>query len=118
MPEHNTPNHSPHNKALLGSRELRFHNRQESIYPNLMRFCLDFKFKVLQLLFNAPTLTAAPIKVVVMTRADYSGDPSSAITPAFADLDQLERYVTDNQVDILHDYLFGVDEPTETGTAG
>jgi len=104
------PEHTPHNKALLGSRELRFHNRQESIYPNLMRLCLDFNFKVLQLLFSAPDSAAAPVKVVVMTYADYSGDPSSAITPAFSDLEQLERYVLDNQVDILHDYLFGLDQ--------
>ncbi|WP_339896660.1 hypothetical protein [uncultured Gilvimarinus sp.] len=106
------------NNTLLGSRELRFHNRQESSYPNLMRFCLDFKFKVLQLLFSPPDSDAAPIKVVVMTRADYSGDPNSAITPAFADLNQLERYVADNQVDILHDYLFGVEELAEASEAG
>lgn len=113
MPHPNTANNT-----LLGSRELRFHNRQESSYPNLMRFCLDFKFKVLQLLFSAPNTEAAPVKVVVLTRADYSGDPNSAITPAFADLNQLERYVTDNQVDILHDYLFGVDELAEASEAG
>ncbi|WP_049723524.1 hypothetical protein [Gilvimarinus polysaccharolyticus] len=104
MSQHNT-----HHKTLLGTRELRFHNRQESIYPNLMRFCLDFKFKVLQLLFSPPDSNAAPIKVVIMTRADYSGDPSSAITPAFTSLDQLERYMAAHQVDILHDYLFDVD---------
>lgn len=45
-----------------------------------------------------------------MARADFNGDPDCAITPAFAELAQLERYVADNQVDILHDYLFGIDE--------
>ncbi|MDO3387373.1 hypothetical protein QWI17_16145 [Gilvimarinus sp. SDUM040013] len=102
--------HRSISQALLGSREIRFNNRQESIYPNLMRFCLDFKFKVLQLLLSPESETAAPRRVVVLTKADFSGDPDFAITPAFSELEQLEHYVCDNQVDILHDYLFGVDE--------
>jgi hypothetical protein len=100
---------------LLGTREIRFHNRQEAIYPSLMRFCLDFKFKVLQLLFSAPNSQSAPVKVIVMAQAEYNGDPAAAITPAFTSLSQLERYVADNQVDILHDYLFGLDELNSHG---
>ncbi|MDO3381049.1 hypothetical protein [Gilvimarinus algae] len=110
------PDHRLYNQELLGSREIRFNNRQESIYPNLMRFCLDFKFKVLQLLLSPESELSPPAKVVVMTRADYTGDPDSAITPAFTELEQLERYVCDNQVDILHDYLFGVEDVS--GQAG
>ncbi|MBU2886635.1 hypothetical protein KO507_12755 [Gilvimarinus agarilyticus] len=108
------PDHRTLSQALLGSREIRFNNRQESIYPNLMRFCLDFKFKVLQLLLSPASETAAPARVVVMTKADFTGDPDCAITPAFTELEQLERYVADNQVDILHDYLFGLDELTNS----
>lgn len=104
------PDHQSLSQALLGSREIRFNNRQESIYPNLMRFCLDFKFKVLQLLLSPESDTAAPARLVVMTKAEFSGDPDCAITPAFADLEHLEHYVRENQVDILHDYLFGIDD--------
>ncbi|UTF61647.1 hypothetical protein [Gilvimarinus sp. DA14] len=103
------PDQQNFNQEFLGSREISFTNRQESIYPTLMRFCLDFKFKVLQVLF-APQEGSPPSKMLVMTRADYAGNTEGVITPAFTQLEQLERYVCDNQIDILHDYLFGVDE--------
>ena len=96
-------------QEFLGSREISFTNRQESIYPNLMRFSLDFKFKVLQLLL-APQDDGVPRKVVVMARGENLDASEAVITPAFSQLELLERYVADNQVDILHEYLFGVDE--------
>lgn len=103
------PDQHKFSQELLGSREISFTNRQESIYPTLMRFCLDFKFKVLQVLFT-PQGDAPPGKMLVMARAEYNGNTEGVITPAFTQLEQLERYVCDNQIDILHDYLFGVDE--------
>ncbi|WP_020209845.1 hypothetical protein [Gilvimarinus chinensis] len=103
------PDQQNFSREFLGSREISFTNRQESIYPTLMRFCLDFKFKVLQVLLP-PLNDAPPGKMLIMVRADYNGDAEGVITPAFAQLEQLERYVCDNQIDILHDYLFGVDE--------
>lgn len=99
---------------LLGSREIRFLSREESNYPNLMRLCLDFDFRVLQLLHKTPVPTAN--KSFVLVTRDYRLTPTAAISPAFAELGQLEQYVHRHQVDILHDYLFGfVDEDILSG---
>ncbi len=103
------PKHPLSDQALLGSREIRFLDRQESNYPNLMRLCLDFDFVVIQLLHNTRVVAAS--KSFVLSTKDYRTSPTAAITPGFANLEQLESYVTHHQVDILHDYLFGfVDE--------
>ncbi|HEY7884546.1 MAG TPA: hypothetical protein VIC08_06305 [Cellvibrionaceae bacterium] len=92
---------------VLGSREIHFNNRQESMYPHLMRFCMDFKFRVLQLLLahGAP----GNGKLFILIGADYKGDPIAAITPPTESLAQLETLVRQRQTDILHDYLFGVE---------
>lgn len=111
------PKHPLSPTQLLGSREIRFLDRQTSNYPNLMRLCLDFDFCVVQLLHK--TKVPAASKSFVLTTQDYRTTPSAAITPAFANLNQLEDYVTHHQVDILHDYLFGfVDEDIANGWSG
>lgn len=97
--------------AVLGSREIRLNNRQESMYPHLMRFCMDFKFRVLQLLLNESSDQKPGTRPFILVPADYGGDPQTAITPAYTELGQLEDHVRKSQVDILHDYLFG-----ETGS--
>lgn len=125
---------------LLGSREMRFIDRQETNFPNLMRLCMDFDFCVLQLLHRSsltgsatgpvissadgsstdPITSADPInradnspvnKSFILVTRDYRLTPTAAISPSFDQLEQLETYVRLHQVDILHDYLFGfVDE--------
>lgn len=103
------PKHPLSPDALLGSREIRFLDRQSTNYPNLMRLCLDFDFCVLQLLHDS-TVPAEGKPFVVATQ-DYRTTPTAAITPACTSLEQLEEYITHHLVDILHDYLFGfVDE--------
>ncbi len=103
------PKHPLSADELLGSREIRFIDRQESNYPNLMRLCMDFDFRVLQLLHKTPIPTAN--KSFVLVTKDYRLTPTAAISPAFATIEQLESYVHLHQVDILHNYLFGfVDE--------
>lgn len=92
---------------VMGSREVRFNNRQESMYPHLMRLCMDFKFRVLQLLLanNAPDNT----KAFILVEANYNGDPLTAMTPPTRNLQQLETLVRQHQIDILHSYLFGAE---------
>lgn len=90
---------------LLGSREIRFIGREETNFPNLMRMCMDFDFCVLQLLHRTPVPTAN--KSFVLVTRDYRLTATAAISPPFAQLEQLEAYVRLHQVDILHDYLFG-----------
>ncbi|MDQ2076498.1 hypothetical protein [Marinimicrobium sp. ABcell2] len=110
------PKHPLSTTALLGSREIRFLDRQTTNYPNLMRLCLDFDFCVIQLLHKTSVPSAS--KSFVLTTQDYRTTPTAAITPAFANMTQLEDYVTHHQVDILHDYLFGfVDEDIASGQA-
>jgi hypothetical protein len=111
------PKHPLSPTALLGSREIRFLDRQSSNYPSLMRLCLDFDFCVIQLLHETSASSAS--KSFVLATQDYRTTPTAAITPTFANMAQLEEYVTHHQVDILHDYLFGfVDEDIANGQAG
>jgi hypothetical protein len=97
---------------LTGSREIHFSNRQESDYPTLMRFSLDFNLRVLQLQRDIDSHSSQrppqilPEFLLVCTKHSRSG---IAFTPTCASLQALEEYVANHQTDILHDYLFGVD---------
>lgn len=102
------PNQPLKTAELLGSREIRFIDRKESNYPNLMRMCMDFDFCVLQLQHRLNDANPADAQAFVLTTHDYRTNPTPAITPICETLDSLEDYVTRHQVDILHDYLFGV----------
>lgn len=99
---------------LMGCREIRFINRQESNYPNLMRLCLDFDLCVLQLqhrTYSHISLRFVPTAPeFILTSNDYHTQGISAMTPCCASLQELETYAHQHQVDILHDYLFGSDD--------
>ena len=104
-------NQSLKTEELLGSREIRFIDRKESNYPNLMRMCMDFDFCVLQLqrkvYSHITNRYLSDSQAFVLTTQDYRTNDTPAITPICETLDKLEEYVTRHQVDILHDYLFG-----------
>jgi hypothetical protein len=101
---------------LLGCREIRFADRQESNYPTLMRLCMDFDFRVLQLqqrIYSHISLRFVPAPAeFVLANCDYLTDGITAMAPPASSLAKLENYVIDNQVDILHDYLFGFGDDT------
>lgn len=101
---------------LMGCREIRLVNRQESNYPNLMRLCMDFDFCVLQLqhrTYSHISLRYVPTAPdFILTSSDYQTQGIVAMTPCFDSLQKLEAYAIQNQVDILHDHLFGCDEVT------
>src|SRR5690625_143457 len=108
------PKHPLSPDALLGSREIRILDRQSTNYPTLMRLCLDFEFRVLQLLHDSAVPSEG--KSFLVATQDYRTTPTAAITPACASLEELEEYITHHLVDILHDYLFGfVDEDIANG---
>lgn len=99
---------------LLGCREIRFMDRQESNYPTLMRLCMDFDFCVLQLqhrIYSHISLRFVPSSPrFVLGNSDYHSLGIVAMAPPHHSLAELEAYALANQVDILHDYLFGFDE--------
>lgn len=105
------PNQPLKTEELLGSREIRFIDRKESNYPNLMRMCMDFDFCVLQLqrkvYSHITNRYLSDSQAFVLTTQDYRTNDTPAITPICDTLAKLEDYVTRHQVDILHDYLFG-----------
>lgn len=103
------PTHSFSQADLIGSREIRFVSRQESTYPQLMRMCLDFDFRVLQIPPGPDSH-----KQFVLSAGDLLSANDAAMTPPFESLSQLDAYVARNQVDILHHYLFGVVEGDAT----
>lgn len=84
------------------SREVQFLNREESRFPHLLRLSLDFSFQVLEVV-----LTTEPEKRFVLVTDDYRSTELESITPQFSTLAELNDYVGDNMIDILHDYLFG-----------
>jgi|SRR5690606_40389755 hypothetical protein len=97
---------------LTSSREICFTNRQEVNHPTLMRLCLDFNLRVLQLQpqVNSCSQMDAPsaaLQFVVLGSED--SHPYIALTPTCTSLDELEEHVTRHQIDILHDYLFSAD---------
>lgn len=112
------PNQVLNSDDLLGSREIRFLDRQESNYPNLMRMCMDFDLCVLQLqlrTYSHITNRYLPsAHAFVLTTKDYRSHNAAAITPTCDSMRALEEHVTAHQVDILHDYLFGFDDESAT----
>lgn len=90
---------------LLGCRELQFLSREESLFPHLLRLSLDFNFRVLECL-NRSTV---PTKLYLLAADDFSSG-TETVTPAFASLKELNQYVGEHMIDILHDYLFGATE--------
>lgn len=84
------------------SREVQFLNRQESRFPHLLRLSMDFSFQVLEV-----TSDTARHKHFVLVTGDYRQIDIEPITPVFSTLSELNEYVGNNMVDILHDYLFG-----------
>ncbi len=91
-------------ESLLGGREIRFLDRQESNYPHLMRLALDFGFRVLETL---QVKKDQPVKSFVLVTDDYRTIDTEAISPNFESLKALDSHIGENMVDILHDYLFG-----------
>lgn len=84
------------------SREVQFLNRQESRFPHLLRLSMDFSFRILEV----ATKTTFNKSFVLVTD-DYRQVDIEPITPVLSTLSELNEYVGNNMVDILHDYLFG-----------
>lgn len=96
-----------------GCREILFLDRQETNYPNLMRLCMDFEFQVLQLQPKLNSVTSdlqIPTTAFVLSSGDYLSKQTTNITPVFKSVKELEAYVGEHQIDILHAHLFGSEE--------
>lgn len=90
-----------HRNEIAGFREIRFIDRQESGYPTLMRFCMDFDLCVLQVLLVNETTPRFALSCQSCDESDLY-----LWSPRCDSLKTLESYVQKHQVDILHDYLF------------
>lgn len=96
---------------LLGSREIRFQDRRESHYPQLMRLCADFNFSVLQLqrkIFSHLSRKLVPgrLEFILGQRDDVNGGWFS-LSPGVESLRELNDYCKTHEVDLLHLHLFG-----------
>lgn len=99
---------------LLGSREIRFQDRRESHYPQLMRLCADFDFSVLQLqrkIFSHLSRKLVPgrLEFILGQRDDANGYWFS-LSPGVESLRELNDYCKTYEVDLLHLHLFGDDD--------
>ena len=103
---------------FVGSREIRFINRRESSYPTLMRLCMDFNLRVVQLqrkIYSHISLRLAPTAPEFFLLGGDHQHPVHPLTSGCASLRELEDYVARHQIDILHDYLFGDDQKIGIG---
>jgi hypothetical protein len=99
---------------LYGSREIRFKDRTDSQFAQLMRLCVDFDFSVLQIqrkTYSHLTRKFVPMAPDFVLATKTPGDPQwYAVTPELASLKALDDYARAHQVDILHDHLFGAED--------
>lgn len=98
---------------LFGSREIRFQDRRESHYPQLMRLCADFNFAVLQLqrrVFShlSHRLVPGSLEFVLALR-DENSDFWYSLSPGAETLRQLNDYCKTYEIDLLHMHLIGDD---------
>ncbi len=97
---------------VLGSREISFTNRKDSIHPQLMRLCMDFDLVVLQVQRRAFSHISKRLlstgNAFVITNRDYR-TTGQIFSPWCDTMLELEIFAKKNHVDILHDHLFGDD---------
>jgi hypothetical protein len=79
------------------------------VYPHIERLCEDFGLVVVEGVDarEAKTSSASAVSLAV----NYV-EKTQYLTPLFASMRQLEAFVADNMVDILHGYLCGDVEPS------
>ena len=99
-----------HNDDIRDSRQINFISREEPNFPQLMRFCMDFDFCVLELQrksfshISKRYLAVEPAFVLV--NSNYR-DNCITYSPHCNTLLELEAYSCTHYVDILHTHLFG-----------
>lgn len=97
---------------ILGSREISFTNRTDSIHPQLMRLCMDFDLVVLQVQRKAFSHISKRLlstgNAFVLTNRDYR-TLGRTYSPWCDTMLELEIFAKKHHVDILHDHLFGGD---------
>lgn len=108
---------NPPNKTLIdpnelfGCRDIRFQDRRDSQYPQLLRLCADFNFSVLQLqrkIFSHLTQKMVPSPLeFVLAAHDETNQYWHSMTPHFDNLKALDDYAKRYEIDILHMHLFG-----------
>ena len=90
----------------LSGREIQFLSRDEVVYPQLTRLCLDFDFRVLGI--DADSSHAKATQYLISEK-HYRSQDLNPITPLFDSLAELEQYTNTHIIDILHDML--VEDP-------
>ncbi len=84
-------------------------DRELKLYPHLERLCEDFGLVVAKGVdargAKAASADAVSLAVNYVEKTQY-------LTPLFSSMRQLEAFVADNMVDILHGYLCGDAEPS------
>lgn len=88
--------------SLSGTASADAGGSQSSEYPQLKRLCDDFGLQVSQ-----PTRDEQGARRRSFGLVEQHLKKERCLTPFFPSMSQLEAFVTDNLVDILHDYFFG-----------
>lgn len=91
-----------HQGAVISGNEVNFLGCDELTYPQLTRLYLDFDFRVLSIASGRPD----PQQQFLITYRNSRDTYTTAVSPAFDSLPDLEAYTDDNIIEILHQTLF------------
>lgn len=91
---------------VIGGRQINFLIRDEETYPQLTRLYLDFDFRVLAI---ASAKTGIEKRYLISYRNSHDMH-TTAVSPAFDSLPDLEEYTDDNIIEILHETLFAASD--------
>lgn len=90
----------------IGGSQINFLSRDEETYPQLTRLYLDFNFRVLAI----ASAKAGVDKQYLISYRNTHDIHSTAVSPAFDSLPDLEEYTNDNIIEILHETLFALSD--------
>lgn len=92
------------NDSIGSETPLRAGDRNERRYPHIERLCTDFGLQVAK----CPDADGMqPSGSSAFSLAVHYVGNTQYLTPLFSSMRQLEAFVADNMVDILHGYLCG-----------
>lgn len=81
--------------------DTKIRDRDQAVFPNLMRLHLDFGFRIVQQM-NIQTLS----NTYFLSAASACADTAIAVTPPQPSLRALDTYARAHMTDLLYDYLF------------
>ncbi len=88
--------------TILSGREIKLLNRRDSNYPGLSALCLDFEFRVIEMLVTEMGAEQTWGKKYALVTNSLQ---NSKLTPHFDNLRELEEHCKLNLVELLNQFM-------------